>query len=563
MSPINNRRKEILNFIYILLGVLVINIISSFWSFRWDLTAEKRYTMAPVTKQFMGSLKSEVLVKVYLTGDLNVGFQKLSRATLELLKEVQLLSGASFIYETVDPTKNPEATAALEEFGLKSIPVFETAPDGRKIQSNVYPYAIFNMGDTEVAVSLLENLPGRSGAENLNISIESLEFKVVDAMRRLMTEETSLIAFLEGHGELDEWDVYDITKELSKYYQVDRGVLGSDPSILDRYEAVIIAKPSLPFSEKDKFILDQYMMRGGRLLWLVDAVNVTLDSLRVSSETVGLSQNLNISDLLFRYGVRINQEVIQDTQSAFISINVSGVGEQPKLVPVPWMFNPLLNTNTDHPVTRNLNAVRGEFVSSIDTVGNNPTVEKEFLLQTGRYSRRMPVPVYISLAMVNEQPLPESFNDSRIPVAVSLEGTFPSLYAHRPIPPGVDFDAKELKTESAPTRMIVVADGDIIKNEVRMRHGSNPQTVPLGYDEMSNQTFGNKQFIVNAVNYLGDDMGWMSLRNRNYQLRLLNREVLSNHLTFWKWLNVVLPLVILLLLGIGIPIWRKHKYGRR
>lgn len=563
MSFINNRRKEILNFIYILLGVLVINIISSFWSFRWDLTAEKRYTMAPVTKQFMGSLKNKVWVKVYLTGDLNVGFQKLSRATLELLKEVQLLSGATFIYETVDPTKNLEATADLEEFELKSIPVFETAADGRKIQSNVYPYAIFNMGDTEVAVSLLENLPGRSGAENLNISIESLEFKVVDALRRLMTEETPLVAFLEGHGELDEWDVYDITKELSKYYQVDRGILGSDPSVLDRYEAVIIAKPSLPFSEKDKFILDQYLMRGGRLLWLVDAVNVTLDSLRVSSETVGLSQNLNISDLLFRYGVRINQEVIQDTQSAFISINVSGVGEQPKLVPVPWMFNPLLNTNTLHPVTRNVNAVRGEFVSSIDTVGNNPSVEKEFLLQTGRYSRRMPVPVYISLAMVNEQPLPESFNDSRIPVAVSLEGTFPSLYAHRPIPPGVDFDAKELKTESAPTRMIVVADGDIIKNEVRMRHGSNPQTVPLGYDEMSNQTFGNKQFIVNAVNYLGDDMGWMSLRNRNYQLRLLNREVLSNRLTFWKWLNVVLPLVILLLLGIGIPIWRKHKYGRR
>ncbi len=545
MSSINNRRKEILNFVYILLGILILNLISSFWSFRWDLTAEKRYTMAPVTKQFMGSLKSEVLVKVYLKGDLNVGFQKLSRATLEVLKEVQLLSGASFFYESVDPTKNPEALSTLKEFGLNAIPVFETAADGRKIQSNVYPYAVFTMDGEEVAISLLENLPGRSGAENLNISIESLEFKVVDALRRLMTDETPLVAFLEGHGELDEWDVYDITKELSKYYQVDRGVLGSDPSILDRYEAVIIAKPSMPFSENDKFILDQYLMRGGRVLWLVDAVNVTLDSLRASSETVGLSQNLNISDLLFRYGVRINQEVIQDTQSAFISINVSGVGEQPKLVPVPWMFNPLLNTNTEHPVTRNLNAVRGEFVSSIDTVGNNPSVEKEFLLQTGRYSRRMPVPVYISLAMVNEQPLPESFNDSRIPVAVSLEGVFPSLYAHRPIPPSVDFDPKELRAESAPTRMIVVADGDIIKNEVRMRHSSSPQPVPLGFDEMSNQTFGNKQFVLNAVNYIADDMGWMSLRNRNYQLRLLNREVLSNHLTFWKWLNVVLPLMIL------------------
>ena len=563
MSSINNRRKEIFHFAYILMGVLLLNLFASFWSFRWDLTAEKRYTMAPVTKQFMRSLKDEVLVKVYLKGDLNIGFEKLSRATLEVLNEVQLLSGASFIYETVDPTKNADAVVTLEEFGLRAVPVFETKADGRKIQSNVYPYALFNIGDDEVAVSLLENLPGRSGAENLNISIENLEFKVVDALRRLMTEETPMVAFLEGHGELDEWDVYDITKELSQYYQVDRGFLGSDPYILDRYEAVIIAKPSLQFSEKDKFILDQYIMRGGRVLWLVDAVNVTLDSLRVSSQTVGLSQNLSLSDLLFRYGVRINQEVIQDTQAAFISINVSELGEQPKLVPVPWMFNPLLNTNLQHPVTRNVNAVRGEFVSSIDTVGNNPSVTKEILLQTGRYSRRMPVPIYVSLAMVNEQLRPEAFNDSHIPVAASLQGVFPSLYTNRPIPPGVDFDAKELRIESVPTRMIVVADGDVIKNEVRMRHSSSPQAVPLGFDELSNQTFGNKQFVLNAVNYLADDMGWMSLRNRNYQLRLLNREILSNELTFWKWLNVILPLVILLIIGLGIPIWRKHKYGRK
>jgi ABC-2 type transport system permease protein len=514
-----------------------------------------------VTVNLLKQLDKDVMVKVYLGGDLTVDFQRLARATREMLDDVGRFSGASFTYELIDPIKQPQALTDLKDFGLNAVPVFDTEADGRKTQFNIYPYAIFGMGDYQVSVSLLDNLSGRSGVENLNSSMESLEYKVVDAIRRLKTNETPSVAFLEGQSELDELDVYDITEALSQYFQVDRGVLGRDAHSLDNYKVVIVAKPRTAFSEKDKLILDQYIMRGGRVLWLVDAVNVTLDSLQHSSETVGLADDINISDMLFRYGVRINPELVQDVQSALIPVNVSQPGEKAQLEPMPWMFNPLLNTNLQHPVTRNVNVVKAEFVSSIDTVGEND-VTKTVLLQTGRFSRRMPVPVFISLGMVRERPDQEAFNQSGIPVAVALTGHFQSLFANRPIPPGVDFSSDELMKNSKATRMIVVADGDVIRNEVSQRHGAQPQIVPLGFDKLSHQVFGNKQFIVNAVNYLADDEGWMALRNRSYELRLLNREVLANRLTFWKWFNVALPL-LLLLIGLIIPLRRRYKYGRK
>lgn len=559
-----SKKSEITHFSYIIIGLFFLFVLSSKFYFRWDLTSDKRYTLSSVTKDFMRGLDNDVMIKVYLKGDLNVGFERLSKATFEMLNEVKHYSKKDFYFEAIDLSKNPEFLEDLEAFGLDYVPVFETKSDGRKIQTKVYPYAILTSGDTEVAISLLENIPSKSGAENLNISIENLEFKIVDAVRKLIIDDTPKIAFLEGHGELGEWDVYEVTHELSNYFQVDRGALDSNPYVLDDYDAVVIAKPTKPFSEKDKFILDQYLMRGGSLFWLVDAVNVTIDSLQVSSHTVGLAQESNIADLLFRYGVRINQEVVQDMQAAYVPINVADIGEQPQIVPMPWMFHPLLNTNMNHPITRNLNVVRAEFASSIDTVGANASLTKEILLQTGRYSRRMPTPIFVSMAMINEQPTPEAFNYSRITVAVSVEGIFPSLYANRPIPPGVDFDSNNLKRESEPTKIVVVADGDIIKNEVRHRHSSQPQIGRLGYDEFSGQTFGNKQFVVNAINYLSDDKGWMTLRNREHTLRLINREMLTeSKITRWKLFNTTVPLLILFALGLWIPVWRKMKYKKK
>lgn len=562
MTKNNIRNKDLRQLVLVIAGVVLINLISATYFFRIDLTAEKRYTLAPVTRNFLRNLDKEILVKIYLTGELNVGFAKLSKATKEMLDEIRYVSGSNLQYEMIDPNTNTDAANTLKEFGLSAVPVFETAADGRKIQSRVYPYAVFMVDDYEAPVNLLENMPGLSGAENLNISMESLEYKMMDVLRRLMGEERTAVAFLEGHGELDELDVMDITDELSAYYQVDRGSLTDDPFILDAYKVLIVAKPQVPFSQKDKFVIDQYVMRGGRVLWLVDAVNVTLDSLRRSTQTVGLATDLNISDMLFRYGVRINPVLLQDIQSAMIPINVSARGETPRLVPVPWLFNPLLNTAMHHPVTRHVNVVKSEFVSSIDTVGAQSGLVKEVLLSTGRYSREMSVPVFITLALVNEKPEREDFRSAYIPVAVSMDGVFQSAFTNRPVPPGINIRPSEIKQNSEPTRMIVVADGDIIRNEVRLKHSGSPQVVPLGFDEMSNQTFGNKQFILNAVNYLADDQGWMALRGRNYELRLLDRDKLASEINFWKTLNIVLPVILLLAAGLIIPFWRRKRFSK-
>lgn len=562
MTKNNIRNKDLRQLVLVIAGVVLINLISATYFFRIDLTAEKRYTLAPVTRNFLRNLDKEILVKIYLTGELNVGFAKLSKATKEMLDEIRYVSGSNLQYELIDPNTNADAVNTLKEFGLSAVPVFETAADGRKIQSRVYPYAVLMVDGYEAPVNLLENLPGLSGAENLNISMESLEYKMMDVLRRLMGEERTAVAFLEGHGQLDELDVMDITDELSAYYQVDRGSLTDDPFILDAYKVLIIAKPQVPLSQKDKFIIDQYIMRGGRVLWLVDAVNVTLDSLRRSTQTVGLATDLNISDMLFRYGVRINPVLLQDIQSAMIPINVSARGETPRLVPVPWLFSPLLNTAMHHPVTRHVNVVKSEFVSSIDTVGAQSGVVKEVLLSTGRYSREMSVPVFITLALVNEKPEREDFRSAYIPVAVSMDGVFQSAFTNRPVPPGINIRPSEIKQNSEPTRMIVVADGDIIRNEVRLKHSGSPQVVPLGFDEMSNQTFGNKQFVLNAVNYLADDQGWMALRGRNYELRLLDRERLASEINFWKTLNIVFPLILLLAAGIIIPFWRRKRFSK-
>lgn len=562
MSNNSIRNRDLKYLALVIFSVVVVSLLSTQWFFRWDLTAEKRYTLAPVTRHYLSNLDKEILVKVFLTGDLNVGFQKLSRATREMLDEIQQLTAGGLHYELIDPNEDAAARDTLKDFGLQAVPVFESEADGRKIQSRVYPYALIQVGGMEAPVNLLENLPGLSGAENLNISMESLEYKIMEVLRYLQEEEKPAVAFLEGHGELDELDVVDITDALSAYYQVDRGSLTDDPYILDRYKALIIAKPQKAFSQKDKFIIDQYIMRGGSVFWLVDAVNVTLDSLRRSSSTVGMGTDINVSDQLFRYGVRINPVLLQDIQSAMIPINVSAQGETPNLVPVPWLFNPLLNTALNHPVTRNVNVVRSEFVSSIDTVGEQGVLVKKVLLSTGRYTRILSTPVYITLAMVNEKPLREDFQDGYQPVAVALEGAFQSAFSNRPIPPGIQMKSSEVLYNSEPTRMIVVADGDIIRNDVRLKYSGSPQILPLGFDELSNQTFGNKQFIINAIHYLADDEGWMALRGRSYALRLLNKDKLGQELSFWKGLNIGLPIVFLLLAGIIIPVWRKRRYGR-
>jgi ABC-2 type transport system permease protein len=562
----NTKTKNIWHLVLLTASVIVINLMSTNWFFRIDLTSEKRYTLSESTKQLLTDLPETFFIKVYLDGNLNVGFKKLSRSTHELLNELRIYGGKHIHYRFIDPNqgnkKEKEALYnELSRLGLSPQQVFEKTADGRNTQSFVYPYAIVHYNGIQLPISLLENIQGFSGAENLNKSIEALEFKFTDAVRRLITKEKPKIAFIEGHAELDELDVLDITDHLSQYYQVERGVLGSDPDILNPYKAVIIAKPQSKFSESDKFILDQYLMKGGRIMWLVDAVNITLDSLRKAGETIGLMSDLNIEDQLFKYGIRINPVLLQDIQAAMIPVSMSTKDQKPRIVPAPWLYNPLLIPQPDHPISRNMNVVQGEFVSFIDTVNSQLNLKRSVLLKTSRFTKADQVPIFVSLAFVNEKPDRKAFNQSFLPVSILQEGHFPSVFKNRLVPKNIKLGSNNIRTLSTPTKMIVIADGDIIKNRVRFKD-TNPQVLPLGYDELTKQTFGNKDFLINAINYLCDDEGWMNLRARTYTLRLLDKNKITNESTKWKLINLLLPVLLLLLMGIGVMIYRKYTYSK-
>ncbi|MBK3518512.1 gliding motility-associated ABC transporter substrate-binding protein GldG [Carboxylicivirga marina] len=556
--------NKIIKLAVVILGLIALAWLSQRVFFRVDLTSEKRYTLTTTSREFMNDLSSELYVKVYLEGELNSGFRRLSNASREMLEEFKSEAGRSMHFEFVnfEEQSSEDKKSLIEElaeFGFEPQSVFENAEDGLQIQSYVFPYALVYYKERIVGVNLLDNLPSRSGAENLNTSIESLEYKFTSAFRKLISEEKSKIAFLEGHGELDELDVIEATDALSAYYQVDRGQIGNDASVLNAYKAIIIAKPSKPFSEKDKFVLDQYLMNGGRLLYLIDAVNVTLDSLRQSPQTLGLYNDVNLDDQLFRYGVRVNPVLIEDIQAGRILMNANPQG-QTQLVPVPWLYSPLLGASQNHPITRNINLVRGGFAGTIDTVGNNLNISRHILLRSSQYTKLNKTPVFISMADVNKQPKQQEFNAPYQTVAVVQEGKFPSVFKNRNIPEGLS-GVGDIRTESRVTRMMVVADGDIIRNDVRFKQ-SNPKIERLGYDEGSGQMFGNKDFIVNAVNYLCDEDGWMQLRGRHLTLRLLDKQKLSEGTSWLKWLNVVLPILLVCLGSVLFIYIRYRRFGK-
>ncbi|MBN2165883.1 MAG: gliding motility-associated ABC transporter substrate-binding protein GldG [Marinilabiliaceae bacterium] len=549
----------------IVIGILIIvNTITSKLFIRFDLTAEKRYTISTNSKEFLKLVEDEIIVDLYLEGDLNAGFRNLASATRDMLDELDVYVNEGLTYERINPNSgtNKEKKviySELKTLKCEPVPVYEAAEDGRNSQMLVFPYAVIHYNDKTTVVNLLDNITGYSGLENLNKSIEGLEYKLMMGIRKLVETEKPRIAFLEGHGELDEMEVMDASSALSEFYNVERGVIGNDPSILDPYKVLIVAKPSKRFSESDKFIIDQYIMNGGAVLWLLDAVNITLDSLQYSSQTYGLMSDFNLRDQLFKYGIRINPEIIEDVQAARIQINGAPAGQPPRLVAVPWLFNPLLLPNENASLTRNINMVKGEFVSTIDTVGDDLKISRIPLLSTSKYTKINKVPVFVTLALVNEQPVRREFNKSYLPVAYAQEGVFPSVFQNRMIPQGILMNDRHVKTESEPTRMIVVADGDVVKNKVRYRN-VNPQIVPLGFDEASGQNFGNKEFIVNAVSYLADDNGWMELRSRDYKMRLLDKEKLSRGVLYWKLINVLLPAVLIIVMGLILRYIRFVKY---
>lgn len=525
-------------------ALVVVNLLVNLYVVRWDMTDDHRYSIAPTTKQLLQTLDEPLEVTILLDGELNTGFQRLQRATIELLEEFQARSENTSIRYRVSTENIPQ--------GIPPTVIHERTHKGQTAQTTVYPFALLHYKGQTSVVELLRNNRGLSGEENLNHSIENLEFAFVEAIHTLTRDSIEKIAFLEGHGELSEREVFDLSQALSRYYQIDRGTLGNETDILNDYRVVIIADPQEPFSEKDKYILDQYLMQGGRILWVVNGVRFSDEYLSQSGMTPVIPLELQIDDMLFRYGVRVNATLVQDLQCLPVPVDVSSDPQQPNWQPMPWTYAPLLLTSHASPITRNLMQVSSTMASTIEFVGGEDGIYKEVLLATSSASRITGTPAQVDLGFDDANP--EEYRYAYVPVAASMKGVFPSLFAHL-LPPEDIIMHSPMRKQSEPTKQIVVASGSIIRNEWQQG-----QPLPLGYDRYTNTQFGNRDFMVNAVLYLADDTGWMSLRQKELTLRLINDQRAREQRIAAQVVSIAAPLLLLALIAGGVILIRKRRY---
>ena len=563
------KKRNIFQLTIAIFSIVIICFISEFAYWRFDLTSEKRYTLADITKQKLKKLDDVVYLKIYLDGDLPIGLQRMQKAIKETLSEFRAYGKENIQYEFINPSEstNPKEREAvfkdLFNKGIEPTNVQISDKQGGNAQKLIFPGAIVSYKGKEIPLNLLHNNPGLSHDENINLSIQNFEFELIDAIIKLSTDKLPKLAFLLGHDELDQYETGDIDKKLSEYYDVYRVEINGDITALDPYNVVIIAGPQKKIPESDKIVIDQYIMKGGKVLWFIDPISVSIDSLSRGSTTLAFIRDLNIDDQLFRYGVRLNPALIQDMQCAFIPVNTSLSGQEPKFEPAPWVYYPLLTSSESNPITRNLNMIQTKFISPIDTVGGNKLIKKTVLLKTSSFTKVLRVPLLVNLSEISKTPTQREFNGFSIPVAILLEGTFESVFKNRPIAKYNHEKPFSFIETSPNSRMIVVSDADIIRNDVRRRpDGSGALISPLGYDRYSRQTFGNRDLVLNMVKYLDDDIGLMSLRSRDFKLRMLDKKKVRESRVTWQLVNLLLPSGLLICGGLIWLRFRKKKYTR-
>ena len=573
----NLKKNQIIAFAITLAIIVVVNIIGSFIYTRFDLTSEKRYTLSDTSKEILRNLDDYVYFRIYLEGEFPAGFKKLRKETKEMLDEFRAYSkfiDYDFINpsESNDPAERTETYKILYQSGLNPTELAIQSKDGAQ-QIVIWPGALVSYQNKEMPLDLLDTQVGKSSEAALNNSAQNLEYKFITAIKDLSQLKKASVAFIEGHGELNENEVYDITQSLSKKYNVSRVAINEQITSLNRrtetqdssilinsnYDAIIIAKPTKPFSEKDKFIIDQYIMRGGKVLWLVDPVFATMDSLQSSESTMGNTLNLNLDDMFFKYGVRLNKNILLDYNCAAIALRTGQMGGQAQIEYFRWYYFPLLNAASNNNIVKNINPIKADFVSSIEPVISDSDVQKIPLLKTSDYTKISPAPVFISLSMLRQAPDQRMFSQKGQNVAYLLKGQFESLYANRMTSAIMESEEIGFRTSSEPTAMIVVADGDITRNQFHIPKG---YPLPLGFDQYTQMTYGNKDFIENAVSYLVDGEGLIGIRSRELKIRLLDMNKINSNILLWQIVNVVLPSAIVVVFGFILAIIRKRKFTK-
>lgn len=585
----NIKRHEIKALLIALIVIVLANVVSAFMFTRIDLTSDKRYSLSDTTKDILRNIDDHVYFRVYLDGDLPTDFKKLKKEIKEMLDEFRAYS--KFVdYEFINPSESDDLSerndtySILYQSGLRDYTATETTNAGVQ-QSIVWPCLILTYGDKEKAINLHDDLYKLPQEEVVYKASQELEYKLISAIKDVSTHNKKTIAFVKGHGEPADPMLYDIVTSLRNRYVVTRTTIDEqfksllttevnpDSSFIIKpaYDAIVIVKPTKPFSENEKLLIDQYVMYGGKVLWLLDATTASMDSLMYSNSTMTLAQDLNLDDMLFKYGVRLNKNIVLSSYCGGLPIaEQRGTDVQTKIY--PWFYYPLLIQASDNPITRNIDPVRAVFASSLDTTTSAPEIKKTPLLSTIDYTRVSSVPTPISFDIISqmenmqeEQDVRSFFPLKNVTAAYLLSGTFTSLYENR-IPKEYSDTPEGLKKKSVPNSMIVIADGDIIINQLALSeiakvYNIQPGTpLPVGYDQFTDVTYGNKKFIENALAYLLEDEGLLKVRARNFIIRPLDKSIVNKNTLTIKIINVVLPSAIMIILGIVLAIFRKIKY---
>ncbi|GAB3777418.1 gliding motility-associated ABC transporter substrate-binding protein GldG [Spirosoma horti] len=550
-----------LRILFVIAALVAVNVLSAFVFFRLDLTQEKRYTLSAPTENLLANLPDDIHIDVYLTGDLPPGFKRLETAVRETLDEFEAQAGKTITYRFIDPAliTNPDEKNKLidklQQRGLLPTNLF-ASEGGKRTEKLVFPGALVSYKGQETAVQFLKGNKAASPEEQLNQSYEGVEFQLASAIRKLTQTEGNRrrVGLLYGHTQVPPSRFADLLASVQQTYDL-YFIDMTKPGPIAGLDAILVPKPDKAFSEEDIFKLDQFVVKGGRALFFVDGQRV--DSVN-NEGTYAQPVSLNLDDLFFRWGVRLNRDVVKDLRCAPIPLNVGNLGDKPNIQLLPWRFYPLLNNfgTSGNPIVRNLDAILGRFISTLDTV-QAAGIQKTPLLLTSPYTKVLKAPALISYNEARQQPDPQTYNEGPKLIACLLEGQFKSLFANR-ILPG-DPRAAGFRSEGVASRVLVCSDGDLIVNDVDYKRNA---PYPLGFDRFTRTTFANKDFALNALDYLVDPNGVIAARTRTITLRPLDKIKVDANRTSWQLLNLLGPLALVGLVGLVWQVARRRKYGK-
>jgi gliding-associated putative ABC transporter substrate-binding component GldG len=554
----------------ILLAALIgVNYLVSYVRFRLDLTAEKRFTISAPTENLLKKLDDRVDITVLLAGDLPAGFQKLAGSTSDLLASFREISGGRVSFRMNRPGEGLDDSAkvnlydSLRKMGIHPTNVKAQVREGEGSEERlVFPGALVRYHEREIGVDFLQGQSNFDGIQSLNNAEALLEYKLASAIRKIIQDTIPLIGYLAGNGEPLDYRVYDLIENtLRPNYAFRILQIDSVPVIPDLFKAILIVKPMERFTDRQKLKIDQYAMYGGKLIWMIDNLYASLDSLqRSEGQFIAFDLGLNLEDQLFKYGVRINQDLVQDLQSDKIPSVIGSMGDKPQIQVLPWPYFPLLRNNSDHPVAKNLDYVVSEFPHSIDTV-TSPGIRKTILLNTSAESRVLQTPARVEWASIRTEEDLRTFTRSNIPVAVLMEGKFQSLYSNRISSSFADslsgFYRHPFRSACVTeNKMIVIADGDLALNAVTQNEGP----LQMGMNRYTKQLYANREFLLNGLEYLVDSSGILQTRSKDYTLRLLDKKKIEGAKTTWQLVNIVLPILLMIFFIALYQFYRKKKY---